>query len=214
MQHGALAVPGGRDISPIVNRLLALPFILKIATKDFHPVDHVSFSTSHDPPNNKAFESTVVIKNAPNPSEQTEIPIWPPHCVQGSRGADLIPEIDVSKFDHIVEKGRDKSVEMFSAFADVFGNKKGANIDLGDLLRQHTISHVYVVGLAGDYCVKCTAIDAQTEGFNVCVIEDGTRSIDSGPEGWGAIKQQLYNADVGIVAMTSSEVKRLESTFD
>ena len=190
-----------------------MPFAFKIATRDFHPQDHVSFHTSHGPPNNRPFESSVKIHDPGNESRTHEIPIWPVHCVQGTKGAEIIPEIDVSKFDMIVEKGRDKRLEMFSAFADVFGNKSSdaASVDLADTLKDAGITHVFVVGLAGDYCVRCTAIDAKKEGFEVYVIEDVTRSVDAGEKGWGASKKDMEMMGIMIIKSDGPEVERVKS---
>ena len=148
-----------------------------------------------------------------NESRTHEIPIWPVHCVQGTKGAETIPEIDVSKFDMTVEKGRDKRLEMFSAFADVFGNKSSdaASIDLADNLKDAGITHVYVVGLAGDYCVGCTTIDAKKEGFEVYVIEDVTRSVDVGEKGWGAYKKKMEKLGIVIIQSHGPEVERVKN---
>lgn len=203
---------GGRDIAPSINNLLALPFVLKIATKDAHPPGHVSFATSHSP-QHKAFESVFKI---PHPSDETqsyEIPLWPPHCVQGTKGAEIIREIDVSKIDEIIEKGKDSRVEMFSAFADVFGTKSpgAASHDLAELLNHAGISHVFIVGLAGDYCVKCTALDAKKEGFEVYVVQEATRSVNAGEKGWGASTKELGKAGIEIISIDSTEVERVKS---
>ena len=141
-----------------------------------------------------------------------EIPIWPVHCVQGTKGAEIIPEIDVSKFDMIVEKGRDKRLEMFSAFADIFGNKSSdaASIDLAHTLKDAGITHVYVVGLAGDYCVGCTAIDAKKEGFEVYVVEDATRSVDTEEKGWGAYKKKMEEMGIVIIQSYGPEAERVK----
>ena len=212
IQKGSLAVSGGRDIAPLINDLLRFSFALKIATKDYHSKGHVSFDTSHDPPNNKAFESQVTMTNLLNPSETKKTTLWPVHCVQGTPGTDLIPEIDAFHFKIVVEKGRDKRVEMYSAFADIFGNKSdAANVDLAALLRHHAITHVYIVGLAGDYCVKHTAIDAKREGFEVYVIEEGTRSVDSGEAGWGAAKQELQGAGVQVISINGLQVDKVKN---
>ena len=190
-----------------------MPFALKIATRDFHLQDHVSFHTSHDPPNNKPFESSVNIHDPGNESRTHEIPIWPVHCVQGTKGAEIIPEIDISKIDMIVEKGRDKRLEMFSAFADVFGNKSSdaASIDLANTLKDAGITHIFVVGLAGDYCVRYTAIDAKKEGFEVYVLEDVTRSVDAGEKGWGASKKDMEMKGITIIRFDGPEVERVKS---
>lgn len=194
----------------MINHLLSLPYALKVATKDFHPHDHVSFHTSHADPNMKPFGSSTPITNPSNSCETKEISIWPVHCVKDTDGAQLIPELDTAKFDVILEKGKDKNVEMLSAFADVFGNKtEAATHDLSVLLRSHGIDCVHVVGLAGDFCVKHTALDARKEGFEVFVINEGVRSVDEGSEGWGATVKTLQDAKVKIVSIVSPEITAL-----
>lgn len=185
-----------------------MPFTLKIASRDFHPADHVSFDTSHPAPNNKAFECSTTIANPQNPSETTTIPIWPAHCVQGTPGAEIIPEIDIAKIDRIIDKGRDRSVEMFSAFSDAFGNQSdAASFDLGAYLKKNGIKHVFVVGIAGEYCVRCTALDARKQGFDVCVVEDAVKSIDSGEKGWEAAQMEFGERRVRLVSSDGPEVQ-------
>ena len=209
-QNGSLAIDGGRELAPIVNKLLSLPYALKIATKDFHPIDHISFNTSHVPPNNKPFESYVTIANPVDPTEFQEIPVWPVHCVRGTTGAEIIPEIDTSKFDLIMEKGRDKTIEMFSAFADVFGRKSvAASLDLAALLRSNGIKSIHVVGLAGEFCVKCTALDARKEGFEVVLINEGIKSVDTGCEGWGKALKEFEDAAISVVSIDGPEMAGL-----
>ena len=205
-----MAIAEGREIATTINGLLELPFALKVATRDFHPKDHISFDTSHNPPK-KAFESSVKIKN-PSNEEEAEVPIWPAHCVQGTRGSEIIPELDVSKLDEIVEKGKDKSLEMFSGFADVFGSKssKAASQDLAGLLNGEGITHIFTVGLAGDYCVKCTALDARKEGFQVFVVHEAIRSVDPGRKGWEAAKSQLEDQGIKIISIHGPEIEEVE----
>lgn len=152
--------------------------------------------------------------NISNPYDVTqllEIPIWPVHCVQGTKGAEIIPQIDVSKFHHVLKKGMDSRVEMFSGFADVFGNKSSvaASIDLAGLLKDAGISHVFIVGLAGDYCVRCTALDAKKEGFEVFVVEEATKSVGAGEKGWVSAKGQLERAGIEIVHSDGPEIKKV-----
>ena len=197
-------------MAPTINTLLSLPYALKIATKDFHPNDHVSFDTSHPPPHNKPFESSVTITNPLNPTEFRKIPVWPVHCVQGTKGAEIIPEIDSSKFDVIVEKGKDPRVEMFSAFADAFGNKsEAASLDLAALLRNHRVHRVHIAGLAGDVCVKYTALDADKEGFEVFVVSEGVRSVNAGRGGWEAALKEFQSADIKVVSIEDPEITAL-----
>ncbi|MCJ1250747.1 NAD(+) salvage pathway protein [Trapelia coarctata] len=210
--NGSLGVEGGRELASVINELLQLPFVLKVATKDFHPQDHISFDTCHPPPNNKSFESKVMATNPQNPSEWKQLTLWPVHCVQGTPGAEIIPEIDASKFDFVVEKGRDKRTEMFSGFADMFGNRSAvASLDLAALLKERGITHVYTVGLTGDCCVKCTAVDARKEGFETFVIREGTRSVDEGESGWGAAMKGFQAADVLVVSINDKQVGRVRT---
>lgn len=207
-----MAVEGGRDIAPSINSLLSLPFALKIATKDTHPQDHVSFATSHPPPN-KAFESVVKIVNPSDETQSYEIPLWPVHCVQGTEGAQIIPEIDMSMLDEVIEKGKDSRLEMFSGFADVFGRKSSvaASDDLAGLLHHAGITHVFTVGLAGDYCVKCTALDAKKEKFDVYVVQEATRSVDAGEKGWGAATKEMGKAEIEIISIEGPEIERVKN---
>ncbi|KAH6883052.1 pyrazinamidase/nicotinamidase-like protein [Alternaria rosae] len=206
--NGALAVTGGRNIVPIINEFLTYPFTLKVATKDFHPPDHVSFASNHSPPNNKPFESTFTIKNPNNPDETQETRLWPDHCVQGTKGSELLPELDVSKVDHIVEKGQDKRVEMYSAFADPFKRPSVAKSGLAETLRKAEITDVFVVGLAGDYCVKYTAIDAQKEGFKTWVVGDATRAVD--PSAMGEVHKEYEKVGVTVIAKDDAQVQRVK----
>ncbi|MCJ1469576.1 NAD(+) salvage pathway protein [Pseudocyphellaria aurata] len=207
--NGSLAVEGGRAVAPAINVLLSLPYALKIATRDSHPNDHVSFDTSHPPPNNKPFESSVTITNPVNPTESKEIPIWPAHCIQSTKGAEIIPEIATSKFDVIVTKGLDKTVEMFSAFADVFGNKAeaAASLDLAAFLKDHAIHRVHIVGIAGDFCVKHSALDASRDGFEVFVIDEGVRSVHA--NGWEAARSEFQSAGIQVVSIEDPEITAL-----
>ena len=184
-----------------------MPFALKIATQDWHPSDHVSFNTSHESPDVIPFESKVTIRDPENSEQSLEIPIWPVHCVQDTHGAEIIPEIDISKIDHVVQKGRDKRVEMFSGFFTCFGAKSdAASHDLGALLKEANISHVFVAGLTGDFCVRCTAIDAMKEGFATYVVDEATRSVDPSLKGWGAVKKELNEVGIHVVSIEEPEL--------
>ena len=183
---------------------------MKVATRDFHPKDHISFETAHDPPK-EAFASSIKIKNPRNETEEAEVPIWPAHCVQGTKGSEIIPEINLAKLHEIVEKGKDKRLEMFSGFADVFGSKssEAASHDLADLLKQKGITHIFTVGLAGDYCVKCTALDARKEGFEVFVVDEAVRSVDPSPKGWKATKTQLEMHGVQVISVDGPQIQEV-----
>jgi nicotinamidase-related amidase len=173
-----------------------------IATKDFHPQDHISFASNHPPPNNIPFVSTITIKNPLNAEETQQTLLWPDHCVQGTQGSELIPELDITKINHIVEKGQDKRVEMYSAFADPFRNPTVSRSKLSELLHGAGVTDVYITGLAADYCVKYTALDAHGEGFKTWVVGDATRAVDP------SSLPQLYKdyEEVGIQLVGRDEV--------
>ena len=137
--------------------------------------------------------------------------LWPVHCVQHTKGADIVGEIDQSKFDIIVKKGMDSRVEMYSAFTDSFGNlaagSGSVNIDIGQALKTHHITDVYVVGLAGDYCVKDTALGSAVAGFGTYLIEDAQKCGD--PEGWSRAKAELLKGSVAVIDLDSKEARRV-----
>jgi nicotinamidase/pyrazinamidase len=144
---GALPVPDGDAIATRVNELLdSGEFDLVVATRDWHPADHGSFVEQGGP--------------------------WPPHCVQGSEGAELHPSLDRSRIDYVVDVGSGQADEGYSGFE---------KSDLAEILRRHDIDAVTVVGLATDYCVRATALDALREGFRVTVDREGVRGIDVEP---------------------------------
>ena len=192
---------------PAINELLALPFALRVATKDFHPQDHISFASNHPAPDNKPFVSKAIIKNPLNPEETQETQLWPDHCVQGTEGAELLPELHVSKVDRIVEKGQDKRVEMYSAFADPFPSPCSQS-DLADTLRKAGITDVYVAGLAADYCVRFTALDAQKNGFRTWVIGEATKAVD--PASLDDVYKGYEEAGVKVIGRDDVQVQRVK----
>jgi nicotinamidase-related amidase len=186
---------------------------MKVATQDWHPFDHVSFASNHPPPNNKPFDSFIEMKNhvADRPNDTMQQRLWPVHCVQGTKGADLIDALRVSNVDVFVKKGSDARVEMYSAFSDSFGNLTaghgGVSHDLAWLLKEKGVEDVFVVGVAGDYCVKYTAIDASKSGFNVFVVEEAVRCVD--PNAWDDTKEEFAQQKVHVVPMTTQEVQNV-----
>ncbi|KAF8865353.1 isochorismatase [Acephala macrosclerotiorum] len=200
--NGSLAVPNGRDIIPIVNSLLKLPFNLKIATKDWHPADHISFASNH--PNKQPFSDFAIITNPNNPDEKYESRLWPIHCVQNTPGAALVAELDISKIDKVIEKGMRKEVEMYSAFYDPLKSPRCSDSGLAGVLRENGVTDVYCVGLAFDYCVKATAVDARREGFRTWVVKEGTRAVDG--KAWGDVESELKGEGVECVDVGGEEV--------
>ncbi|KAI1138014.1 pyrazinamidase/nicotinamidase [Hypoxylon sp. FL0543] len=203
--NGALAVAGGRGITPLINKLLASPFVIKIATKDWHPPDHVSFATNHQ--GKAPFEDIVTIVNPYNESETYESRLWPVHCVQGTLGAELIPELHASQLDMILEKGTDPRVEMYSPFYDPFRTPRVSDSGLAKALREKQVTDVYVVGLAADYCVKHAAVDAAKEGFKSYVVEECTRAVDA--VAWPKCKEDIEAHGAQVVSIDGPEVHRV-----
>lgn len=140
--------------------------------------------------------------------------LWPTHCVQGSKGADIIDELDVSNVRFSVKKGQDARVEMYSAFSDSFGNLTsgagGVSHDLAKELAAEQISHVYVVGLAGDYCVKDTALGSAKAGFTTYLVEEAQRCVDSST--WPEVLDALAQGSVSVVSMNGDEIRQVLET--
>ncbi len=162
---GALAVPDGDAIVPIVNRL-ARRFDNVILTQDWHPAGHVSFASSH----------------GQVPFSTIELPygkqvLWPDHCVQGSRGAEFAAELDVPHAQAVIRKGYHAHTDSYSAFIEA---DRSTHTGLAGLLRERGASRVWLCGLATDFCVAWSALDARLAGFDVVVIEDACRAIDTG----------------------------------
>ena len=199
----------------MINELLNAPGLdFRVATMDYHPKDHISFASNHPPPNNKPFESFIDVQNhvAAKPEETMQQRLWPVHCVQDTKGAELVDELNTNKIDLILHKGMDKRVEMYSGFSDSFGNLTagtgGVSHDLATVLSDRGITEVYVVGLAGDYCVNFTALGSAKAGFTTYVIEEGQRCVD--PGAWSSVKAEFEKAGVQVVSVDSEEIKRLK----
>ncbi|KAI0776228.1 Isochorismatase hydrolase [Trametes elegans] len=202
---GALAVPGGRDILPVIDALLELPFVLKIATQDYHPPEHVSFASNH--PGAAPFRSTCTIANPSNPAETYETRLWPAHCVAGTPGAALVPALATGRLDGVVRKGTDARVEMYSAFRPPLRAPPlaGADSGLAARLEAARVTDVFVVGLAGDYCVRCSALDARELGWRTYVVEEGVRSV-GGEEAWKEVVKEFAEQGVKTVHVDGEEV--------
>lgn len=197
-------MPNGRDVLPTINTLLTLPFPLKLATQDWHPQSHISFSSNH--PSTAPFTSTHTITHPSDPARSYTTTLWPDHCVQDSPGAALLPGLRTDLVHDVIKKGKRDDVEMYSAFYDPFRLEDSG---LAERLRGEGVGAVFVVGLAGDYCVRATALDARREGFEVVVVEEGTRCVD--PTAWERIRGELNGVGVKVVGMESDEVARVRA---
>lgn len=161
---GALAVRDGDAVIEPANRLQAA-YELVVATQDWHPADHGSFATMHE--GRRPGELIVL--------DGLEQVLWPPHCVQGTRGAELAASLDQRRIAHTFQKGMDPLVDSYSAF---FDNGHRHDTGMGEWLRQRGVDQVDLCGLALDYCVKFSALDAARLGFLTSVIVDATRPVD------------------------------------
>ena len=165
MPGGALAVAGGDAVVPIVNALVAR-FAQVVVTQDWHPPGHASFASTHE--GAKPFDT----KRLPY-GDQT---LWPEHCVQGTPGAGLHPDLAVDSAFLVIRKGMNEGVDSYSAFVEADGT---TTTGLAPLLRARGVKRIFVCGLATDYCVAFSALDAAAAGFETLVIDDACRAIDA-----------------------------------
>ena len=161
---GALAVPRGDEVVPIVNRLAAR-FRNVVLTQDWHPRGHFSFASTH--PGKKPYE-TVAAPYGPQV-------LWPDHCVQGTPGAAFHPALQIPHAAPLLRKGMDRTIDSYSAF---YENDRKTPTGLIGYLRERGLTRVFLAGLAFDFCVRYSAEDASREGFAVFVVEDACRGID------------------------------------
>ncbi len=164
---GALAVAGGDEVVQPIARLCRR-FATVVATQDFHPIGHVSFASAH--PCRQPFDQVVLHGDVQM--------LWPDHCVAGSAGAALDPALPDERITLILRKGTRVAVDSYSAFREN-PDERGRRMStgLGAWLRDRGVERVHVVGLALDYCVQATALDAREEGFETIVVRDLTRSV-------------------------------------
>ncbi|MCU0765587.1 MAG: bifunctional nicotinamidase/pyrazinamidase [Burkholderiaceae bacterium] len=162
---GALAVPRGDEVVPVVNRMAAR-FANVILTQDWHPAGHVSFASRH--PGRRPFETIALPYGAQV--------LWPDHCVQGTPGAALAAGLDVPQAQAVIRKGYHAHTDSYSALLEA---DRVTPTGLQGLLRERGIRRVYICGLATDFCVAFSALDAQAAGFETFVVEDACRAIDT-----------------------------------
>ena len=161
---GALAVPRGDEVVPVINRL-ARGFANVVLTQDWHPPNHLSFASAH--PGRKPFE---IVTAAYGPQV-----LWPDHCVQGTPGSGFHPSLTIPHAALVVRKGFRRVIDSYSAF---YENDRKTPTGLVGYLRERNLTHIFLAGLAFDFCVRYSAEDAAAAGFKVVVIEDACRGID------------------------------------
>jgi nicotinamidase/pyrazinamidase len=162
---GSLAVLGGNEIIPTINSLQNR-FDLVVATQDWHPAKHKSFASVHT---NKQEYDVIDLNGLPQV-------LWPDHCVQGTEGAAFSKELDQNGIEAIFRKGMDPEIDSYSGFYD---NDRKKNTGMAGYLKDRDIKTIYICGIAADFCVYYTAIDGLDLGFEVFIIEDASRAIDS-----------------------------------
>jgi len=163
---GSLAVTKGDEIIPIINQIQK-DYDLIVATQDWHPGNHQSFASEH--PDHAVYDEIDL--------HGLQQILWPEHCVQGTVGAELARDLDNRSIEIIFRKGMDPTVDSYSAF---FDNGKRKDLGLAAYLKYKKVTQVHVCGLAADFCVYYTAMDALSEGFKTSIISKATKPIDKG----------------------------------
>ena len=182
---GALAVARGDETIAVANRLMP-HFSTVVATQDWHPAAHKSFAV-----NNPGTQVGDLIDLG-----GVRQVMWPSHCVQDSRGAELHHDLDRTRLTQVFQKGTDSQIDSYSGF---FDNGHAKATGLGPWLHERWVKQLYILGLATDYCVKFTALDARQLGFDVWLIEDGCRAVDLKPGDGERAIAELKGAGVAIV---------------
>jgi len=184
---GALAVPGGDQVVGEINRLMhSGDYERIVASQDWHPPDHVSFASQH--PGHHVGEIIEI--------DGIEQILWPDHCVEHTYGARFVKRLETDRFDHVVHKGTDRRIDSYSGF---FDNARRRDTGLADWLRRQGVREVHVVGLATDYCVKFTALDAADLGFETTVLTAATRGVELKPGDVERALQDMAQAGIHIV---------------
>ena len=161
---GALAVPQGDEVVAVANELMP-QYELVVATQDWHPAEHRSFATMHP---GEQVGDVIELNGLPQV-------LWTVHCVQQTRGAEFAPGLNLAGIQHVVQKGTDPAVDSYSGF---FDNARLHATGLEAILRHEGVTEVHVLGLATDYCVRATALDAVELGFRVTLISRGCRGVE------------------------------------
>ena len=189
---GALAVPQGDEIVPLLNALLPR-FDHVVATQDWHPANHGSFATMH--PGRRPGDVITLGGERQH--------LWPPHCVQGTRGAEFPTALDRARFEAVFQKGTDPEIDSYSGFFDN-GHRKATG--LAPWLWDHDVDEVFIAGLATDYCVKYSALDASSLGFHTAVVVDACRAIETHPGDLEHALLEMRRASVRVMSSVDLRV--------
>jgi nicotinamidase/pyrazinamidase len=187
---GALAVPHGDEVIPLANELQPR-FDLVLATQDWHPPDHGSFAPNH--PGKKPGDRIIL--------DGIEQILWPVHCVQNTHGAEFAPSFDTARIAHVFHKGTERNIDSYSTF---FDNAHRRHTGLAHYLEKREIKDIYLMGLALDYCVKYSTLDARQFRLNTHVIVDGCRGIELEPGDVDRALDEMKHA--GAVLLKSKEL--------
>lgn len=186
---GALAVSEGNEVVGIANQLMP-KFDLVVATQDWHPAGHKSFASQNNKSIGDVFDLNGIQQIA-----------WPDHCIQNTHGAEFVAELNANHINKIFPKGTDTEIDSYSGF---FDNDHRNATGLGAFLKEKNGTEVFIMGLATDYCVKFTALDAIKLGFKTKLIIDGCRGVELSPGDIETAITEMKNAGVEIVR--SSEI--------
>ncbi len=185
---GSLAVESGDEVVTVINRIMP-GFSRVVATQDWHPPDHVSFASSH--PGRRPLDIVD--------ADGIEQVLWPDHCLQGTRGAELHPRLETARIGLLLRKGMSRGLDSYSAF---FENDRRTDTGLRHYLRGMKLREVFVCGLATDYCVRASALDARRLGLRVTLVSNACRGVDY-PQG---------SVEEALAAMRKAGVRMTEST--
>lgn len=191
MPGGALAIKKSDLVLPVVRELMTMPFDKILATRDWHPENHGSFAKAHHLKVGQVIELDGIAQI-----------LWPVHCVQNTPGADFHPGWDSKKVDAVFSKGVDPIVDSYSTF---FDNERRRSTGLDDYLKEHGIKTLYIAGLATDYCVKYSALDACRLNYNTYVVVEGCRGVNLRPDDSKNALIEMIEAGAHLVNL--SEVK-------
>ena len=192
MPYGTLPVPDGSSVVPLAN-ILAKKFDKVVATQDWHPETHKSFAENHK---GKEPGETVQLNGKPQI-------LWPNHCIQGTSGADFHPKLDKNLINKVFQKGTNKEIDSYSGF---FDNNREQATGLEKWLKENNVSEVYVLGLATDYCVKFTALDAAKLGFKTYLVADACRGVELNPGDVGNAISEMQDAGVSVISSRELQI--------